>query len=1487
MKSHLTIPYILFLGVILLASAHLSAQPICQIQRFSVYNGLAQRTVTAIVQDPKGFIWFSTWSGLNKFDGYTFKTYKAYPGDGCTLTSNRLSGIVANRHCDIWCLTYDDRVYLFDTRQEKFLDVLLPFEEKHGTKYTVHDVYALTKGISWIVCEGCAFRVDEERFAQEPDAEGSITYYDTAGPNLLPGKEIRKVRQDSEGDEWVFTDKGTRIIGRKDNTFNIRFKIDNEDNGKLYLISQDNRLMVYNFESKQMRQIDLPHNYSGLYALSVIGRDSIAVGTDRGLIIYYARQGTFHQVDIQTGQAEVRKIFKDSHGELWIFSDVTGVMRYNPTTQERQYYRTPPQDMPRAERMSRDIIFEDGQGTLWMVPHNGCLSYYDRSDKQLKPYYSDYNDAESKFTPVILYYYLDNQKNLWFANAFEMGKMSFFPNACELIPFDYGFETRAFLVDKDNCLWAANKKGIIRLFNPDGSLRGYLDAQGNITRQASVFGRNIYCFLEDDRGDIWMGSKWDGVFHLHKEGDKRFTMHQYVHSDSDPYSLSNNSVYSICQDSRKRIWIGTYGGGVNLLQRSANGEVRFVHSGNDLKGYPHSQCAKTRIIREIGQTLLVGTTEGLVTFANDFSRPEGIRFFRNIRMPKVASSLSCNDVTYIYTDRQQKSYVLTFTGGINQIVSEDLLTDSIRFKSYTKRDGLPSDQMLSMIEDANNELWTISENGLTRFDPAVRPFDSYGEEHFQNQIYFSEAIPVMYEGQIILGTETGVLRMNPDKLNKSTYAPPIVLTGIRIQGVERHIDIDNLKVLKLKPDERNVAFEFAALDYIDPAAISYAYRLKGLEEAWNEVGNNRRASYINLPPGEYELEIRSTNSDRIGTDNVRTLSIDVIPTFWETGWAILLYIFLFVLSTAIIVYIILYIYRLRHRINLEQQLTNIKLRFFTDISHELRTPLTLITSPVSEVLEHEPLSPNARKHLTLVHKNTERMLRLINQILDFRKIENKKMKLLLEKTEVIGLVKRVMDNFRLMAEERHIDYRLETDTESLYAWTDQDKVEKIIFNLLSNAFKYTPDNKAITVSVRTEGGKLHVSVRDEGIGISQKAQQTLFQRFETLVHRNILQPSSGIGLSLVKELIELHQGSIQVNSEPGKGSEFIVCLPLDQKAYEGNKNTEFVLNDGTKEAAPVTENEKANAPTIAVETADRQATAPEAADKEATDGTEASDGETSSEAPISILIVEDNMELREFLDNILSGSYRVIEATNGQEGLELALQHVPDLIISDIMMPVMDGLDMVKAIKENRDICHIPIILLSAKSSLDDRINGLEQGIDDYITKPFSSTYLKTRIKALLEQRRLLQELYLQRWMEAQDIQKESPAPAPLANAEPEKPQIASFDEQFARQVMEVMEKQMDNPELTIDEFAQELGMGRTVFYQKLKSIFGLAPVDFIREMRIKRAMQLLEIGEHNISTIAYMTGFNDPKYFSKCFKKKYGITPSEFQAQRKEENHI
>ncbi|WP_417008666.1 two-component regulator propeller domain-containing protein [Bacteroides congonensis] len=1444
------------LSFILLAAIVIIAQPICQVKHFSVSDGLAQGVVMSILQDRKGLVWFSTWNGLNKFDGYTFKTYKTSQESAYAFGSNRMGIISESRYGDIWCPTYDGQACLFDVETEKFIDVLQPIERSTKQTNYVTRIYSLKKGIAWILCEnGYAFRVDEQLCKK---GEG-ITLYATSSHNLK-GDQIVNVYQDSEEDEWILTDKGISIIGKKTLDTDFPFQFITQIKETIYLIAENDKLAKYDFQTKKLKFVDIPYPHGKINNVTALGKEMLALGTDNGLILYSTREDSFRQIDIRTATQlsnYVETVYQDHLGELWIFSKDPGIIHINLTTNEKEHLFTPKDEIIKHGRKSRKLIFEDKAENLWLLPTEGNFCYYDRKEKTLKPLLTDINNPKSIFSPLVRSYTLDNQGNCWFATARGVEKLCFFPQSYQFNLTDYEAETRAFLRDSNNRLWTASKSNYIQIYAPDGTLEGYLSAQGNIVKEKQPFYNGVYSILEDKNNNIWLGTKDIGLFQLRKTGTNHYSIHHFEHQPDNPYSLSSNSIYAIYQDSRNHIWVGCYGGGLNLLTQAKDGKIYFIHGNNELRNYPIAYGMKVRNIAEApGGVILVGTTNGLLTFSNNFERLEEIKFYRNIRRPGDKNSLSANDIMHIYTDKNQTTYIISFTGGVNKVISENLLSENIQFKNYDKNNGLASDLALSMIEDTQNQLWVVSEIALSKFNPVKETFENYELSSIYQEFNFSEAIPVINaRNQIVLGTDKGFLEVSPEKMHKSGYVPPIVFTGLKIQGHSTDYSIDNLKELELEPSQRNVTFQFAALDYVNPKGILYAYRLQGLEEEWNEADNNRSASYINLPAGKYQLQIKSTNSDGVWTDNVRTMSVHVLPTFWETYWAWLLYFVLFILFTATIVYVLFYIYRLRHRVDMEQQLANIKLRFFTDISHELRTPLTLISSPVTEVLENEPLSPSAREHLTLVHQNTERMLRLMNQILDFRKIQNQKMKLLIEETDLVPLLQKVMNSFRLIAEEKHINYRLHTKVESVYSWVDRDKFEKIFFNLLSNAFKYTPADKSITVSISTKEKTVEIEVADEGIGIAAEKQHSLFQRFESLVKQNILQPSSGIGLSLVKEMVEMHHGTIAVDSQPGTGSRFTVILPLQKEVFEEDVQVEFILNDSLDST-------------------------PHPADSmQAIEETEEKEEQERNSDNFSILVVEDNEELKAFLRNILSENYTVITASNGEEGLQRAADNLPDLIISDVMMPVMDGLEMVRLIKENNNICHIPIIVLSAKASLDDRIAGLEQGIDDYITKPFSATYLKTRIASLLRQRKALQEIYMNKLMEG----KNTSSAAPVADSlTPSQPQITPYDEQFMEKVMEFMEEQMDNAELTIDEFAEKLMLSRTIFYRKLKSIIGLTPVDFIREIRIKRAVQLIDSGEYNFSQVAYMTGFNDPKYFSKCFKKVIGITPSEYKEKKK-----
>ena len=739
---------------------------------------------------------------------------------------------------------------------------------------------------------------------------------------------------------------------------------------------------------------------------------------------------------------------------------------------------------------------------------------------------------------------------------------------------------------------------------------------------------------------------------------------------------------------------------------------------------------------------------------------------------------------------------------------------------------------------------------------------------------------------MLFGASGGVFIFNPDSIRKSSYIPPIVFSKLTVANEDitpggnslLKVDIDDADKLVLSHKENIFSVHFAALDYTNPQNIQYAYILDGFEKQWTFADKQRSVTYTNLPKGEYVLRVRSTNSDGVWVDNERILDIVILPSFWETPIAYVLYILFILIIILVAVYILFTIYRLKHEVSVEQQISDIKLRFFTNISHELRTPLTLIAGPVEQVLKNDKLPADAREQLVVVERNTSRMLRLVNQILDFRKIQNKKMKMQVQRVDIVPFVCKVMDNFEAVAEEHRIDFLFQTEKEHLYLWVDADKLEKIVFNLLSNAFKYTPNGKMITMFIREDENTVSIGVQDQGIGIAENKKKSLFVRFENLVDKNLFnQASTGIGLSLVKELVEMHKATISVDSRLGEGSCFKVDFLKGKEHYD--KETEFILEDAE---APVRMGQVVD---IANSSIQSETLIPDDSEKiEAVYEEDAAKEENSKEL---MLLVEDNQELREFLRSIFTPMYRVVEAADGREGANKALKYLPDIIISDVMMPEKDGIEMTRELRADMTTSHIPIILLTAKTTIESKLEGLEYGADDYITKPFSATYLQARVENLLMQRKKLQSFYRDSLMHIHISagQEDAPVATDVPSAEedtsetvPATLEMSPNDRKFMDKLVELMEQNMDNGELVVDDLVRELAVSRSVFFKKLKTLTGLAPIEFIKEMRIKRATQLIETGEFNMTQISYMVGINDPRYFSKCFKAQVGMTPTEYR---------
>lgn len=1464
--------FILFVLIYIPVSAQLS----CSFKHYSSENGLSQNTVMSMLQDHKGMLWLATWDGINKFNGYNFKTYKARQGNLVSLTNNRADYMAEDSYGYIWILTYDNRAHRFNPSTEIFEQVPASGE---GSAFNIVSIEVMPQGSVWLLTENeGAIRVTTNK-----DTHKLSTDIYSSKSGLLPAQKVLKVCQDKALNEWLLTDNGLAMIRLNEKPPILYFaetKDGNEHNlqtfysfqelgNEIFFGSDKGRVWYYQKKHERFQLLELP------VKSNIIGVNSVS---DNELVITTRNEG-FYTYNLTTKEIKsynkatcknfpaykLMSTYVDKQNEVWFeLNQPGGVCHFNPSTKLLTYevMLIEPGSAARSEPAFH--IHEDVNGRLWVHPFGGGFSYFDRERNKLIPFYNKLDSPDWKFSNKLHSTLSDRQGNLWICTHSKgLEKVSFIDNDFKLeVPYPHDYESlsnevRALYVDKDQNLWVSVKEGIIRIYNSEKEYIGYLTQSGTIAKSGPYMTGVAYCITQDSEGVMWIATKGDGLVRAEKSGNG-YKLTRYKHNEDDIYSLSDDNIYCAYQDGKGRIWLATFGGGLNYIDKDDKGHVIFINHRNNLKGYPIDRCHRVRHITSDNKGhIWIGTTTGALCFNENFKNPEEVMFRHYFRIPSDVNSLSNNDVHWVISTKNKEIYLATFGGGLNKLISMDDEGGAV-FKSYTVKEGAPSDVMLSVQEDRKGNLWISTENGLGKFIPSAEKFENYDESIFDFKARFNEGASAKLPNKdMFFGTSNGFLSFSPDSVHKSIYIPSVVFSKLMLSNVEvipgeegsvLKKTLDDTEKLILSHKENIFSIQYAALDMREPDNIHYAYLLDGFDQDWNYVDKQRVATYTNLPKGDYVLRVKSTNSDGVWIDNERTLRITVLPSFWETPWAIALYIIVILAIILVAVYILFTIFRLKHEVSVEQQVSDIKLRFFTNISHELRTPLTLIAGPVEYVLKNSKLPDDARDQLQVVERNTDRMLRLVNQILDFRKIQNRKMKMQVQEIDVVPFVRRIMDNFEAMAEEHHIDFVFESETSGLRLWVDADKLEKIVFNLLSNAFKYTPQGKMITVFIHEDEKTVALGVQDQGIGIAENKKGSLFVRFENLMDKNLFnQNSSGIGLSLVKELVELHKAMIHVDSKLGEGSCFTVNFGKGKKHYD--ESVEFILAD-------------TDTPYVVEKAVDVKVTVPNNEDEPIDLIDEVGKQKNT------MLLIEDNLELRFFLRSIFSSDYRVIEAADGVEGWNKALKFIPDIIISDVMMPEKDGIALTKELRDNIITSHIPIVLLTAKTAIESKLEGLEFGADDYITKPFSSTYLKARVENLLSQRRKLQEIYRANLLNVTASEKEVSA----------QPEMSSSDRKFMDKLLELMEKNIDNGDMVVDDLVQDLAVSRSVFFKKLKTLTGLAPIEFIKEIRVKRAAQLIETGEFNMTQISYMVGINDPRYFSKCFKQKFGITPTEYK---------
>lgn len=1445
----------------------LHAQPKAYFEHYGAENGLPQHTITDILQDRNGFMWFSTWDGLSKFDGYTFTTYHLPKGNSVESRSSRIDFIYEDSFNDIWVLTYDSLAFRFNTKTEQFLSTnfITGFSEK---KFSASRIIPEPSGRVWLLSEddGCITIADSLFNAK---------VFSVFNHNLT-NNHVHLVHEDAENNTWILTEGGLNLLASVESEAifyfhprsetrlkdNLPFFTVMEQSEELWFGSSDGMVWRYNKQREAFYALSTGLGSSDIISIKEISSEKILIVSRLdGFVIYNTHDGSMDlyndKVIPEMKFDEIMTVYVDRSKNIWFETDQLGVSKFNPYTLVYAHFTPNIESRESNVFLPNFFIFEDIENRLWVHPRGGGFSVYDRERDTLIPFYNDPLSSNWLFSNMMHAAYSDRQGNLWMCTrSHGLEKVIFYDDTQFRSILLNGNtnstinnEVRPIFEDSAGFIWVATKDGKIYLLNAEIEITGYLNDKGTIGSGTPLNGI-AYCITEDSEKNIWIGTKGEGAYKLiRKNGGNQFEIFHFRHSENDPYSLSDDNVYAIYEDKNRNIWIGTFGGGLNLILNNGDGK-KIINSNNRLSGYPINQGDRVRIISEDKHgNILVGTTFGFITFGAEVESPEKIKFKVYTRNNNDRLSIGANDIMDVCTTESGETYIGTFGGGISKIGEIDSDGHPVNFKTYSITHGLPSDIILSIQEDVNGNLWISSEGGLTKFNVSKQTFENFSEiKRLMKRFNFSENSRCsLQDGRMLFGYTYGMFLFNPDSVKNNTFNPNLALVEFKL--FNRNVSISdegplyqNINLvdnLTLKHNQNFFSIEYAALDYTDPENILYAYKLDGFDKEWIYAGNQRIANYTNLSRGKYLFRVKSTNSDGVWTDNERTLAIEVLPPFWATGWAYLFYALLAILILYFIFRILYAFYKMRNKIVLEKQESEIKTRFFTNISHEIRTPLTMIVSPIENLIQNTSTPETVKKQLLLVSKNTRRLLNMVNQILDFQKMEQSP--LTVSKIAMGPFVENLYENYMNNAKLRNIDYFFENRVGDQLIWVDAEAMEKIVVNLLSNAFKYTPEGKSIHVSVFHYNDEVALQVKDTGVGINKERMGRLFRRFESF-NEDASKPSTGIGLSIVKEMADKHRARIEVDSEEKKGSSFTVYF------RKGNSHfgTDVTIDDSLSPLAvsePQREIEDEPLPLLATEEVNGQP---------------------------SVLVVEDDEDLRQFILSILENEYEVYEASNGKEGLEKALELIPDFIVSDIMMPEVDGIELLERVRSNIHTSHILFLLLTAKTTLDSKLEGFGQGADEYITKPFSVSYFKARVKNLLQRRSELQRYYRN---------KTNSSPVALSRAK--ETTDAPFNEKdlvFIRAVNEFIESHLGNSDFVIEDMAVEMGMSRTVFFKKLKGLTGLAPIEYVRDVLMQHAAEFLVNGEHAIKEVSYMVGMNDAKYFTRCFKKKFNMTPSEYK---------
>jgi signal transduction histidine kinase/ligand-binding sensor domain-containing protein/DNA-binding response OmpR family regulator len=1327
-------------------------------------------------------MWIATDDGLNKFDGTNFTVYRHQAGDSSSLRANEILALYEDGAGNLWVGTSGGAISMYDRKRDKFIH----YPAGAGgdgflSNAVVRSICSDDEGKIWIAQFEAPYVLDP---ATGIISKLNMEAYDAGGHRAWVS--LNCVFRDSRRRMWVGTNGGLFLYERATHSFR-QFIHDNLDSSSLV--------------------------NNGVKAVAEDKAGQLWVGTEGGLCMLRPDEKGFIPIrsaggsDSVLNSQAINALTVDKDGLLWI-ATMQGIHVLDPHNAHSVSYMPEEGNVHSLTSRSIRCIYIDPKGIYWFGTYRGGINKFD--------------------------------KNL---NLFNVKLNGEFHDSGPKSSVVTSFEQRA-----DGNLWLGTDGGGVYIFDRKTGRLRRMDIRMDGKKLEPL---SVLAMTKTRKGQLYIGTYGNGV--IVPGADGRILKHLVMGSGRN--DLNANDIYCIKEDRKGQLWLGTNGSGVNVL-KDDKVVVRYTPRPRMPGDVALPANGYIRAIEEDREgNIWIGTHGNGLAIYHPTTGQFTVYGQNN-------SALPSDKIYALLLDSRGLMWIGTYGGGLSVFDSK-----TGQFRNYSEKDGLQNTTVYQVVEDARGLIWVSTNTGISSLDVTTgtfRNFTSYNGIQSKNFVHGSGLRAS--DGELFFGGLQGFNYFNPADLTTNRNVPTVMLTNLQVANkpvvpgsespIKAHISVASEIHLAYK---QNFSLSFVALNYTLPRQNKYAYKLDGFDKDWNYIGGKNTAYYTNLDPGEYVFRVKASNNDGVWSSADTSIRIYVRPPFWRTIYA---YIFYVLAAGGLLAYSRHRgLSRLRRKFELDRErqevrrireLDQLKLKFLTNLSHEFRTPIALIMGPVDQLLSEQEGQPSQDK-LRMVRRNARRLLNLVNQLLDFRKLEEQELKLQVSEEELVSFIRDVCHSFTDLSERKHIQFSFESSIDRLYVLLDRDKLERILFNLLSNAFKFTLEGGRITLALREaerreDDGRrwVYMQVMDTGIGIPQDKKEKIFERFfQHASAAAVLNQGTGIGLSITKEFVRMHGGTIEVESEPGRGSVFTILLPFTEAAAPAGGKEEFPANGGEEEFPA------------------------DGGEGKPTDDVVENHVPLFGAAPVTgmptVLLVEDNDDFRFYLKDNLRNLYKVVEACNGKEGWQKALSAHPHLIVSDISMPYMDGIELTRKLKADKRTRHIPVILLTALKEEEHQLKGLGTGANDYITKPFNFEVLHAKLKNLLALRDTLQTTY------TRQIKVVTPEPS-----------IESEDEKLMTRIVSYLEENLTSSQLSVERLSREVGMSRSSLYSRLLEITGETPVEYIRGFKLEKAVVLLEKSDLTIAEIAYQSGFSTPNYFARAFKAKFNILPSEYATRKK-----